>query len=86
MVQVQIDHQTPGDTKRVTIFGSSREAVMAAKGQVEQIVTSDDAGAGGAAHSVECPQVNIQSMFSPWQSEKNVCKLPGRSVVTFALQ
>ncbi len=62
MAQVQIDHQTPGDTKRVTIFGSSREAVMAAKGQVEQIVTTDDAAAGGVAHSVECPQVSLHSL------------------------
>ena len=65
MAQVQIDHQTPGDTKRVTIFGSSREAVMAAKGQVEQIVTSDDAAAGGVAHSVECPQVITNSFSTP---------------------
>ena len=62
---MQIDHQTPGDTKRVTIFGSSREAVNIAKGQVAQIVTTDEAGgAGGIAHSVECPQVSSLPMLA----------------------
>ena len=47
----------------MTIFGSSREAVNIAKGQVEQIVTTDEAGgAGGIAHSVECPQVSSLPM------------------------
>ena len=67
-MQVQIDHQTPGDTKRVTIFGSSREAVGIARGQVEQIVTSDEAGAGGAQHSVECPQARFPPKPSGWSS------------------
>ena len=35
---------------------------MAAKGQVEQICTADDAAAGGVAHSVECPQVDVYSL------------------------
>lgn len=46
----------------MTIFGSSREAVAIAKGQVEQIVTTDDAAAGGSSQSVECPQVSISQL------------------------
>lgn len=55
--RVQIDHQTPGEAKKVSIQGSSQEAVEAAKKQVEQIVSMDEGGgAGGASQSVECPQ------------------------------
>lgn len=55
--KVQIDHQAPGDMKKVTIQGSSSEQVEHAKRQVEQIVSTDEAGgAGGAQESVECPQ------------------------------
>ncbi|EIE27476.1 hypothetical protein COCSUDRAFT_64249 [Coccomyxa subellipsoidea C-169] len=54
--RVQIDHQTPGEAKKVSIQGDSHEAVQAAKQQVEQIVSMDDSGAGGASQSVECPQ------------------------------
>lgn len=55
--KVQIDHQTPGDMKKVSIQGNTREQVEGAKRQVEQIVSTDDAGgAGGAQESVECPQ------------------------------
>lgn len=48
---------------------------MAAKGQVEQIVTTDDAAAGGVAHSVECPQVNTNPYF---------CLLAGRESTCFS--
>jgi far upstream element-binding protein len=54
--KVQIDHQTPGDMKKVSIQGNSAEAVEAAKKQVEQIVSTDEGGAGGVQESVECPQ------------------------------
>ncbi|KAK9917735.1 hypothetical protein WJX75_007636 [Coccomyxa subellipsoidea] len=54
--RVQIDHQTPGEAKKVSIQGDSQEAVQAARQQVEQIVSMDDSGAGGASQSVECPQ------------------------------
>ncbi|CAL8463502.1 g3036 [Coccomyxa elongata] len=54
--RVQIDHQTPGEAKKVSITGDSQEAVEAAKKQVEQIVTLDESGGGGASQSVECPQ------------------------------
>lgn len=43
---------------------------MAAKGQVEQIVTTDDAAAGGVAHSVECPQVSLYPLLMPSGRDK----------------
>ena len=60
--KVQIDHQTPGDVKRVTILGASAEQVQGCRRQVEQIVSTEDmggggGGGGGAARTVDCPQV-----------------------------
>ena len=53
--RVQIDHQLPGEFKKVTISGSSAEAVTACKQQVEQIV-SDEPSAGDQHRSIDCPQ------------------------------
>jgi far upstream element-binding protein len=61
--RVQIDHQTPGDVKRVTISGPSRECVEGCRQQVEQIVSTEElgggggGGGGGASRTVDCPQV-----------------------------
>ncbi|KAK9814912.1 hypothetical protein WJX73_001792 [Symbiochloris irregularis] len=51
--KVQIDHQTPGDTKRVTIFAASRESIDNCKRQVEQIVADETTD---HSRTVECPQ------------------------------
>ena len=55
--KVQIDHLTPGDKKTVSISGSTRESVEAAKQQIEAIVTNDGPAAGEMSRNVECPQV-----------------------------
>ena len=73
--KVQIDHQSPGDLKRVTISGGSRETVEAAKKQVEQIVSTEDASGGGASRSVECPQV------CAWGIECNYFRAPACTLV-----
>jgi far upstream element-binding protein len=53
--RIQIDHQLPGETKQVTISGSTADQVTACKTQVEQIV-SDEPIAGDTTKSLDCPQ------------------------------
>ena len=51
--KVQIDHQHPGDMKRVTVMSASREANDNAKRQIEQIVADESTD---HSRTVDCPQ------------------------------
>ncbi len=55
--KVQIDHQAGGDMKKVSIMSNSKDAIVAAKAQIDKIVNSDEpvAGIGESSKSVECP-------------------------------
>eukprot|EP00884_Botryococcus_braunii_P023070 jgi/Botrbrau1/9447/Bobra.0252s0069.2 len=55
--KVQIDHQAGGDLKKVSIMSNSKDALAAARAQIDKIVNSDEpvAGIGEVSKSVECP-------------------------------
>lgn len=55
--KVQIDHQGGGDLKKVSIMSSSKDAIVAAKAQIDKIVNSDEPvpGIGEVSKQVECP-------------------------------
>ena len=56
--KVQIDHQTPGEQKRVTIqsFSGDAAAVEAAKAHIQRIITTDEPITGDIHQVVDCPQ------------------------------
>jgi far upstream element-binding protein len=56
--KVQIDHQTGGDLKKVSIMSANREAIENAKAQIDKIVNSDEpvTGIGEVSKQVDCPQ------------------------------
>ena len=56
--KVQIDHQTPGEQKRVTIqsFTGDAAAVEAAKAHIQRIITTDEPITGDIHQVVDCPQ------------------------------
>ena len=56
--KVQIDHQTPGEQKRVTIqsFSGDQSAVEAAKAHIQRIITTDEPITGDIHQVVDCPQ------------------------------
>ncbi|KAK9837727.1 hypothetical protein WJX74_003859 [Apatococcus lobatus] len=56
--KVQIDHQTPGEQKRVTIqsFSGDLNAVEAAKAHIQRIITTDEPITGDIHQVVDCPQ------------------------------
>lgn len=51
--KVQIDHQHPGDTKRVTVISASRDSIENCKRQIEAIVADESTD---HSRTVECPQ------------------------------
>lgn len=51
--KVQIDHQTPGDLKRVTVISANQASVENCKRQIEQIVADESTD---HSKTVDCPQ------------------------------
>ena len=55
-ISLQIDHNTVGDTKEVTVSGPSPETVQAAVKEIESLMRTDATpGSGEVSESVPCP-------------------------------
>lgn len=53
--RIQIDHQTQGEFKKVTITGSSAENITSCLKEVERVM-SDEPMAGDTSKTLDCPQ------------------------------
>ena len=54
--RIQIDHQQPGEFKKVTISGSSAENLSGCVRSIENVMADDPTPGESNSKSVECPQ------------------------------